>query len=187
MSQIDIQFYNTKIGEMMLGAFGDKLCLLDFRYRKMRKAIDNRIKRGLKADFCERESRLLDQTKTQLSEYFDQERETFDLPLLMVGSDFQKSVWNALMKVPYGTPSTYLQLAKNMNNEKAVRAVANANGANAIGLIIPCHRIIGSDGHLVGYGGGLYVKKRLLTLEGVECERLCNAVSSQKSFDFSVK
>ena len=71
MSQIDIQFYNTKIGEMMLGAFGDKLCLLDFRYRKMRKAIDNRIKRGLKADFCERESRLLDQTKTQLRN-FDQ-------------------------------------------------------------------------------------------------------------------
>ena len=112
MSQIDIQFYNTKIGEMILGAFGDKLCLLDFRYRKMRKAVDNRIKWGLKADFSERENQLLDQTKTQLNEYLNQEREAFDLPLLMVGSDFQKSVWNALMEVPYGATSTYLQLAR---------------------------------------------------------------------------
>ncbi len=83
----------------------------------------------------------------------------------MVGTDFQKSVWNALIKVPYGTTSTYLQLAKDINNEKAVRAVANANGANSIGLIIPCHRIIGSDGELVGYGGGLSIKKRLLSIE----------------------
>jgi len=83
----------------------------------------------------------------------------------MVGTDFQKSVWNALMRVPYGATSTYLQLAKDIDNEKAVRAVASANGANSIGLIIPCHRIIGSDGELVGYGGGLPVKKRLLKLE----------------------
>ncbi|MEA1911070.1 MAG: methylated-DNA--[protein]-cysteine S-methyltransferase, partial [Spirochaetota bacterium] len=79
--------------------------------------------------------------------------------------DFQKNVWNALLKVPYGTTSTYLQLAKDINNEKAVRAVAGANGANAIGIIIPCHRIIGSNGELVGYGGGLTVKKRLLKIE----------------------
>ena len=83
----------------------------------------------------------------------------------MVGTVFQKNVWNSLLKIPYGTTSTYLQLAKDINNEKAVRAVAGANGANAIAVIIPCHRIIGSNGELVGYGGGLSVKKRLLKIE----------------------
>jgi len=83
----------------------------------------------------------------------------------MVGTDFQKNVWEALLKVPYGTTSTYLQLAKDIDNEKAVRAVANANGANAIGIIIPCHRIIGTNGELTGYAGGLPLKKRLLKLE----------------------
>jgi len=73
------------------------------------------------------------------------------VPLRTVGSDFQNTVWQALLNVPYGTTSTYLQLAKNINNPKAVRAVANANGANAISIIIPCHRIIGSNGELVGY------------------------------------
>ena len=165
MNQINIQYYKTKIGELILGSFDDKLCLLDFRYRKMRKTVDNRIKNGLNADFIEHDDEVLEKTREQLDEYLSGNRKEFDIPLLMVGTDFQKSVWDALMKVPYGTTSTYLQLAKIIQNEKAVRAVANANGANSIGIIIPCHRIIGSDGTLVGYGGGLPVKKRLLKLE----------------------
>ena len=96
---------------------------------------------------------------------FKENRQEFDVPIQMVGTDFQKSVWNALLKVAYGTTSSYLQLAKYINNEKAVRAVAGANGANAIAIIIPCHRIIGSNGELVGYAGGLPAKKSLLTLE----------------------
>ena len=131
----------------------------------MRKTVDNRLKKGLNAEFIEQDDDVLEKIRTQLNEYLNGDRKEFDVPLLTVGSDFQKSVWDALMKVPYGTTSTYLQLAKNINNEKAVRAVANANGANSIGIIIPCHRIIGSNGELVGYGGGLAVKKRLLKLE----------------------
>jgi len=165
MNQINIQYYKTKIGELALGSFDGKLCLLDFQYRKMRKTVDDRIKKGLKAEFIERDDEVLEKTREQLDEYLSGDRKDFDIPLLMVGTDFQKRVWNALMKVPYGTTSTYLQLAKDINNEKAVRAVAGANGANAIGIIIPCHRIIGSNGELVGYGGGLAVKKRLLKLE----------------------
>ena len=165
MNQINIQYHKTKIGDLILGSFDNKLCLLDFRYRKMRKRVDNRIKNGLNVDFIEKDDPILEQTRKELDEYLNGERKEFDIPLLMVGSDFQKSVWNALMKVPYGTTSSYLALAKEINNEKAVRAVANANGANAIGVIIPCHRIIGSDGKLVGYGGGVPVKKRLLKLE----------------------
>jgi len=82
-----------------------------------------------------------------------------------VGTDFQKGVWNVLMRVPYGGTSTYLQLAKDVGNERAVRAVGNAMAANPIGIIVPCHRIVGSDGGLVGYGGGLSVKRQLLELE----------------------
>lgn len=165
MNQIDIQIYKSKIGDMIIGSYQGQLCLLDFHYRKMRNTVDTRIKKGLNAEFVERETAITKQTKRQLDEYLNSEREEFDLPLLTVGTDFQKSVWQALMKVPYGETSTYLQLAKNIDNEKAVRAVANANGANAISLIIPCHRIIGTNGQLVGYGGGLSVKKRLLNLE----------------------
>jgi len=131
----------------------------------MRSTVDNRIKKGLDAEFIEQNDEILTKTKLQLDEYLAGNRKQFEIPLLTVGTDFQKSVWNALLKVPYGTTSTYLQLAKDINNPKAVRAVANANGANSIGIIIPCHRIIGTNGELVGYGGGLAVKKRLLKLE----------------------
>ena len=165
MNQINIQYCKTKIGELILGSFEDKLCLLDFRYRKMRKTVDKRIKIGLKAKFIEQNTEIIEKTRAELDEYFQGNRKEFDIILQMVGTDFQKSVWNALLKVPYGTTSTYLQLAYDINNEKAVRAVARANGANSMAIIIPCHRIIGSNGELVGYGGGLPVKKRLLTLE----------------------
>ena len=165
MTDICIQYHKTKIGELILGSFEGKLCLLDFNYRKMRNAVDDRIKKGLNADFIEEDSEIIEKTRTELNEYFKENRREFDVPIRMVGTDFQKSVWNALLKVAYGTTSTYLQLAKDINNGKAVRAVAGANGANAIAIIIPCHRIIGSSGELVGYAGGLPTKKRLLTLE----------------------
>ena len=165
MTNICLQYHKTKIGELVLGSFEGKLCLLDFKYRKMRKAVDDRLKKGLKADFIEEDTDIIEKTRTELDEYFQENRQEFDVPIQMVGTDFQKSVWNALLKVTYGTTSSYLQLAKYINNEKAVRAVAGANGANAIAIIIPCHRIISSNGELVGYAGGLPTKKRLLTLE----------------------
>ena len=164
-NKINVQYYKTKYSEFILGSYDKKLCLLDFRYRKMRKTVDNRLKKGLNADFIEQDDEILQKTRQQLDEYFAVERKEFDIPLLTVGTDFQKQVWNALLKIPYGKTASYLQLAKNIDNEKAVRAVANANGANAIGIIIPCHRIIGNNGKLVGYGGGLPLKKRLLKLE----------------------
>jgi len=168
MKQINIQYFKTRIGELILGSFEGRLCLLDFRYRKMRKTVDRRIQKGLDAGYVERDDEVLVKTRKQLEEYFDGDRKEFNIPLLTVGTDFQKSVWNALQKVPYGTISTYSKLAEDIGNNNAVRAVAGANGANSIAIIIPCHRIIGSDGELVGYGGGLPVKKRLLKLEGTE-------------------
>ena len=164
-NQINIQFYKTKVAEFILGSFDGKLCLLDFRYRRMRGAIDKRLQKGLGAEFVERDDDILQMARTQIDEYFLGSRQEFELPLLLVGSDFQKSVWNGLMQIPYGSTSSYLDLARQVDQVKAIRPVAAANGANAIAIIIPCHRIIGSNGDLVGYGGGLPLKKRLLKLE----------------------
>ena len=163
--RLEIQYHKTKIGELVLGSYDSKLCLLDFRYRKMRFAVDNRLKKTLNAKFVVQDNKILKETRKQITEYLRAERKTFDLPILSVGSDFQKQVWEALLKINYGETASYLNIAKYIGNEKAVRAVASANGANAIAVIIPCHRIIGSDGELVGYGGGLPIKKRLLNLE----------------------
>jgi len=102
---------------------------------------------------------------SQLHAYFAGERKDFDLPLILEGTDFQLRVWNTLREIPYGTTVSYLQLAEKIGNPKAVRAVGLANGANPIPIIIPCHRVIGSDGSLTGFGGGLPAKKTLLGLE----------------------
>lgn len=166
MSKIHISYFKTSFGELILGSFNDRLCLADWRYRKMRETINKRIKKSLKTDFIEESSPIIEKTKKQLNEYFTQQRTSFSIELHLIGTDFQKSVWNELIKIPYGKTNSYLQLSKNINNPKAVRAVASANGANAISIIIPCHRIIGSDGKLVGYAGGLPAKNKLLKLEG---------------------
>lgn len=104
----------------------------------------------------------------QLSEYFNGERKTFDLPLAPEGTKFQKQVWQALTEIPCGETKSYGWIAKSINNEKAVRAVGTANGANPIALIVPCHRVIGSNGKLTGYAGGLALKAKLLMHEGAQ-------------------
>ena len=103
---------------------------------------------------------------SQLKEYFNRQRKEFDLQLEIVGTDFQKNVWNELKKIPYGETISYGELAIRMGDKNRMRAVAAANGANPIPIIIPCHRVIGADGSLTGYGGGLDVKQKLLELEG---------------------
>jgi methylated-DNA-[protein]-cysteine S-methyltransferase len=165
MNDIIIQYYKTPFGELVLGAFNERLCLCDWRYRKMRVAIDSRIKKGLGANFTEGHSDVINQSIKQLAEYFNYERKSFDIPLLTVGTDFQKNVWSELINVSFGSTASYMQLAEGIGNKKAVRAVAAANGANAISIIIPCHRIIGSNGALVGYAGGLKTKEKLINLE----------------------
>ncbi|MGB1247438.1 MAG: methylated-DNA--[protein]-cysteine S-methyltransferase [Chitinophagales bacterium] len=157
--------YKSPVGEILLGDFEGKLCLADWQYRKMRHAIDKRIQKGLDAEYKKETTPLLQETVKQFNEYFKKERQEFDLSLLFVGTDFQQKVWSSLCKIPYGTTNTYLGLSQKMDNEKAIRAVASANGANAISIIVPCHRIIGKNGALVGYAGGLPAKKKLLELE----------------------
>ncbi len=165
MNQINIQRHQTEIGELVLGSFGGKLCLLGFGDREMRRAVDGGIRKKLDVKFIEQSDEVLEQTMKQVDQYLNGNRKEFDMPLLMVGTDFQRRVWKALMRVPYGTTSTYGQIAEAIDSPRAVRAVGNANAVNPISIIVPCHRIIGSDGGLVGYGGGLSVKRRLLELE----------------------
>jgi methylated-DNA-[protein]-cysteine S-methyltransferase len=131
----------------------------------MRTSIDERIRSGLQASYLEEKSEITEEAIAQLSQYFKGERKLFDLPLLLVGSVFQKKVWNELLQIPFGSTVSYAALSRKLGIEAAIRAVASANGANAISIIVPCHRILGSDGSLTGYAGGLEIKRKLLRLE----------------------
>ncbi|HYM20804.1 MAG TPA: methylated-DNA--[protein]-cysteine S-methyltransferase [Candidatus Kapabacteria bacterium] len=110
-------------------------------------------------------SKLIDEAVKQLMEYFSGIRKTFDLPLAPDGTEFQKKVWNSLLDIPYGKTVSYLDVSRKIGDEKAIRAVGMANGKNPISIVIPCHRVIGSDGKLTGYGGGLWRKEWLLRHE----------------------
>ncbi|NVJ85180.1 MAG: methylated-DNA--[protein]-cysteine S-methyltransferase [Algoriphagus sp.] len=162
--------YKSSVGELILGTFEDQLCLCDWKYRKMRTSINERIRKGLEAEFVDKETKVAKETIGQLEAYFAGELTQFNIPLLPVGTSFQKEVWKKLTEIPYGEIRSYLQLSKDLGNTDAIRAVASANGANAISILIPCHRIIGSDGSLVGYAGGLEAKKKLLKLEKAEIQ-----------------
>lgn len=116
----------------------------------------------------------------QLDEYFLGNRRDFDIPFRLIGTTFQVSVWKELLKIPFGTTTTYGEIARRIGNPKAVRAVGLANGRNPIPIIVPCHRVIGSSGSLTGFGGGLANKSRLLDLEGQE-NRLWNSSECQAS------
>lgn len=162
---IKTRHYESPCGALLLGAFNDKLCLCDWQVEKHRDHVDRRLKRVLRAEFEDGTSAVIEKTVTQLDEFFAGKREVFDIPLLFVGTDFQKKVWDELLKIPYGKTISYGEMARHIGMPKAVRAVANANGANAISILAPCHRVIGSNGSLTGYGGGLAAKKALLGLE----------------------
>jgi len=169
--------YQAPCGEMLLGSLGDRLCLCDWTHELHPGRVANRLRRILKAESedCGQISgdtpgqsafpEILLRTVRELDEYFRGERKEFDLPLLLAGSEFQKRVWQQLQHIPYGQTVSYGELAAAIGAPKSVRAVANANGANAISIILPCHRVIGSDGSLTGYGGGTDTKRYLLELE----------------------
>jgi len=165
MENIYIQYFKTAYGELILGSHENHLIMADWRYRKMRDRIDKRLQSRLNACYIEKSSDVLDLTRQQLNDYFNNERRNFDIPLKLIGTEFQKNVWGNLKKIPYGKTTSYLELATSISNPQAVRAVANANGANAMSIIIPCHRVIANNGALGGYAGGLPAKRKLINLE----------------------
>jgi len=121
----------------------------------------------LEGDQSKKGNAILLQTQRELDEYFAGKRQEFDIQVVPEGTEFQKNVWKALQDIPFGDTASYSDIAHRIGNPKAVRAVGMANNRNPVSLIIPCHRVIGKDGSLVGYGGGLDRKKQLLHLEGI--------------------
>jgi methylated-DNA-[protein]-cysteine S-methyltransferase len=165
MNQINVQHHRTELGELTAGCFRGRLCMLSLGHTEVSRSGDSRTRKRLDAQLVEQDDPILQETRKQIDEYLGGSRRAFDIPLLLVGTDFQKSVWSGLLNVPYGATATYAQIAEAIGNERAVRAVGSACKANPIGIIVPCHRIVGSGGSLGGYYGGLSLKSRLLNLE----------------------
>ncbi|WP_411503444.1 methylated-DNA--[protein]-cysteine S-methyltransferase [Brevibacillus centrosporus] len=159
---------DSPIGPLLLASTEEGLCHIQFEVEQDGIA---QLTRWCKKTFLGvtpvRDDERNAAAKKQLEEYFAGERKVFDLPIVLYGTPFQKSVWNALADIPYGETRSYKDIALAIGAAKAVRAIGGANNRNPIPIIIPCHRVIGSNGALVGYGGGLPIKEHLLALEGV--------------------
>ena len=162
---VNTQYYDSPCGKLILASIGDELCLCDWQEKPCAERNKRRLERHLDAEFISKSSSVLEQTKAELDEYFAGERKTFNIPLCPIGTDFQKQVWQALLEIPYGETRSYKEIAQSVNNLKGVRTVAQAIGANGISILIPCHRVIGSDHTLTGFAGGIEAKRLLLNLE----------------------
>jgi len=156
---------NTPIGEMLAIATDEAICMLDFVDSKNWLKDQEILVKHYEATQVAEDSLLLSELEKQLREYFAKERKEFSLPLALVGTSFQEEVWKVLQTIPYGEVRSYKEQATAVGNPKGVRAVANANGKNRISIVIPCHRVIGSDGTLTGYASGIERKQFLLDLE----------------------
>lgn len=156
---------DSPVGSLTLWVVDNALCLLEFWDTKRRSREITEILKHFDAELSEDSHPLFAKVEKELQEYFAGKRKNFDIPLAAFGTDLQKNTWKVLQSIPYGETYSYKKQAEALGNPKAVRAVANANGKNRIGIIIPCHRVIGSDGSLTGFGGGIENKKYLLELE----------------------
>lgn len=165
MNKIITKSYISPCGILLLASFGNKLCLCDWLTSRLNSNNKRRLQRIFNAEFENGSSGVIELAATQLNEYFAGIRREFAIPLLFAGTDFQKSVWNELLAIPYGKKISYAHLAQCIGKQKAVRAVANAIGANPLSIFVPCHRVIGSNHSLTGYAGGISAKNFLLHLE----------------------
>lgn len=164
-SLIHVIELETPLGPMIAGMTEEGLCLLEFTNRvKLDKEFDE-LKRLLNADIVYSRNRYADQIEQELKEYFAGSRKNFTIPLHTPGNDFVRSVWDTLLNIPYGVTWTYKEQSIEMNQPKAIRAIAATNGRNRIAIIIPCHRVIGSNGSLTGYAAGIDKKKWLINFE----------------------
>jgi AraC family transcriptional regulator of adaptative response/methylated-DNA-[protein]-cysteine methyltransferase len=155
----------TPLGPMLAGAIDEGICLLEFTDRRMLEAEIKRLSKLLNARLVPGISQPLERLKKQLEEYFCGRRKVFDVPLVLPGTPFQKKVWAELQRIPYGATPSYKEQAELLGLPKAIRAVAKVNGDNNIAIIVPCHRVVGTNGVLTGYGGGLWRKEYLLKHE----------------------
>ncbi|MFB5650070.1 methylated-DNA--[protein]-cysteine S-methyltransferase [Leptospira wolffii] len=159
------KFVSTPIGILLAGATEEGLCFLEFTEKERLELQLPRLGKYFRSGIVLGESPIFSGLENQLYEYFEGKRKEFDTPLVIPGTEFQQKVWKALASVPYGQTNSYEAQAIRVGDLQAIRAVAKANGENRIAILIPCHRIIGKNGDLIGYGGGLWRKKFLLELE----------------------
>jgi AraC family transcriptional regulator of adaptative response/methylated-DNA-[protein]-cysteine methyltransferase len=155
----------TPLGQMFAVASSIGICILEFTDRKMLETEIQQVEKFFRTKILPGTSPHFDKLQKQLNAYFNRRRKSFDVPLDVIGTKYQKMVWQVLQLIPYGRTISYKTEAKLLGSPKAYRAVANANGQNKISIVIPCHRVIGDDGSLTGYGGGLWRKEWLLKLE----------------------
>jgi AraC family transcriptional regulator of adaptative response/methylated-DNA-[protein]-cysteine methyltransferase len=155
----------TPIGDMVAGATSEGICLLEFTDRKMLNTEYKILGKYLKEEMMEGDNDHINQLAKELEAYFQGKRKLFSVQLVFTGTDFQKRVWDELLRIPFGTTRSYTKQAEAIGGTTSVRAVANANGMNKISIVVPCHRVIGENGHLTGYGGGLWRKKWLIDHE----------------------
>lgn len=165
-TMIDCKRIETPLGTMLACASSAGICLLEFSDRRMLETELIYLSKRLNATIVQGVNPHFDVLERELSEYFDGKRREFTVPLDLVGSEFQINVWKHLLTIPYGKTRSYREQSEALGKPLAIRAVANANGLNKISILVPCHRVIGSDGSLTGYGGGLWRKEKLLLLEG---------------------
>ena len=165
MMRLVTQRIETPIGAMRAVARDDGLVMCEYENPTRLPGQLDRMRATFGADAVPGEHPILAQAKRELDEYFDGKREVFSLPLVLDGTPFQTAVWNALREIPFGVTTSYEQIAVRIGKPGAARAVGRANGDNRIAIIVPCHRVIGSNGNLTGYGGGMQRKRRLLDLE----------------------
>ena len=143
-------FYQTSVGKLYISEKDEKICRVSFSD-------------DILADVCKTD--LIEETYKQISQYFLGDRKNFDIPIILEGTEFQEKVWKALLTICYGQTVSYKDLAEMIDSPRAYRAVGNANNKNKIMIIVPCHRVVGNNGDLTGYSGGLNIKKYLLDLE----------------------
>jgi AraC family transcriptional regulator of adaptative response/methylated-DNA-[protein]-cysteine methyltransferase len=155
----------TPLGTMIACADATCICLLKFADQFDKHELIQSISNRFGQEICEEKNSHLSLLNEQLNRYFKGRQQEYTLPLVLKGSLFQVKVWEQLQKIPYGTTSTYAHQANALGKPDAIRAVANANASNDIYILVPCHRVVGSDGKLTGYGGGLWRKQYLLELE----------------------
>lgn len=157
MTEIRYSHFESPVGRLLLVARGDSLSAIEFP--------NGRHARGIEPGWTRSDAPFREVAR-QLDAYFAGRREEFDLPLAPEGTEFQQATWRALREIPFGETRTYSEIARRIGRPRAVRAVGAANGRNPISIVIPCHRVVGADGGLTGFGGGLPVKRYLLELEG---------------------
>jgi AraC family transcriptional regulator of adaptative response/methylated-DNA-[protein]-cysteine methyltransferase len=158
----------TPLGPMIAGATKDGLCLLEFSDRRMLERQMRALRTRLRCHFLPGCNSILEQAAHEVQAYFAGRRQAFDVPIVMPGSDFQRRVWEQLRSIPYGARASYGEVARAIGRPSAARAVARANGDNRIAIVVPCHRVVGRNGQLTGYAGGLWRKRKLLELESRE-------------------